>query len=424
MILGFGNGTGDRLETDANEAAVKGRGALANRHGAKRPGSVQPMTETVSPPAAGTPAALDGERRQATVLFADMEGYTALAEKPGEEDTFALMQPILGRIVETVAAHGGTTQDMAGDGVMALFGAPHAIEDAPLRACRAALEVHRVVAELGAQIEARHGLTPRFRVGINTGPVVIGAMGANQRTEIRALGDTVNLAARLEGLAEPGTVLLSAAAHSLVEGYAETTDLGEREVKGKSQAIPVFRLEGLKEGVTRFDVSLSRGLTALIGRRRELEDLEAVWQEAQNGQTCVFNLVGEAGIGKSRLVHEFCARREREGAYLLRGHCVQSSNAGAFHPWAEVVRTSFRIAEGEAEASAATKLRRGIEVLGADAGKDVPYLLSLLGYAVAGDDFTKENAEVAGIRTRDLLTTLLHERCAASPVLLAMEDLQ
>ncbi|MCH8112785.1 MAG: AAA family ATPase [Proteobacteria bacterium] len=381
------------------------------------------MTDSSPSPAAepaSATAARDGERRQATVLFADMEGYTALAEKLGEEDTFAVMQPIMGRIVETVHAHGGTTQDLAGDGVMALFGAPHAIEDAPLRACRAALEVHRVMAQLGEQIKAKHGITPRFRVGINTGPVVIGKMGDDPRT---ALGDTVNIAARLEGLAEPGTVLLSDSTHRLVEGYADTTALGERKVKGKSQPIPVFRLDSLKEGVTRFDVSLSRGLTALIGRRRELEEMEAVWQDAQTGQTCVFDLVGEAGIGKSRLVHEFCTRRGHEGAYMLRGHCVQSGKAGPFHPWVEVVRTSFRIADGEAQAAAANKLHRGIEVLGGDADEGVPYLLNLLGYTVEGDDFTKENAEVAGIRTRDLLTALLSERCAASQVLLVIEDL-
>lgn len=376
------------------------------------------MTDSTS-----SPAALDGERRQATVLFADMQGYTALAEKLGEEDTFTLMQPILGRIVEAVSAYGGTTQDLAGDGVMALFGAPHAIEDAPLRACRAALEVHRVVAELGEHFASKHGVTPRFRVGINTGPVVIGKMGADQRTEVRALGDTVNLAARLEGLAEPGTVLLSESAHRLVEGYADTTPLGEREVKGKSEPIPVFRLDNLKEGVTRFDVSLNRGLTALIGRRRELEEMEAVWRDAQTGKTRVFDLVGEAGIGKSRLVHEFVAGREREGAYVLRGHCAQSGNAGAFHPWVEVVRTSFRIRDGETQEAAANKLRRGIKVLGADAGEAVPYLLNLLGYSVEGDDFTKENSEVAGIRTRDLLIALLNERCAASQVLLVIEDL-
>ncbi len=241
--------------------------------------------------------ALDGERRQATVLFADIAGYTETAEKLGEEDTYAVMQPILRRIVEIVEAHGGTTQDLAGDSVMALFGAPHAVEDAPLRACRAAIDVQDQMETLSRETQERHGVLPRFRIGVNTGPVVIGKMGADQRTEVRALGDTVNLASRIQNLAEPGTVLLSESTHGVVAGFVESESLGERQVKGKSKPVPVHRLVALNEGVTRFDVSRSRGLTDLIGRRRELELMEDVWAEAQTGKTCVFNLIGEAGIG-------------------------------------------------------------------------------------------------------------------------------
>ncbi|MDX1376473.1 MAG: AAA family ATPase, partial [Burkholderiales bacterium] len=363
-------------------------------------------------------------RRHVTVLFADMEGYTTLAEKLGEEGTYTLMQPVLARMVETIHAHGGTTQDLAGDGVMALFGAPHALEDAPLRACQAALDLHQRLADLGEGIRARHGVTPRFRVGLNAGPVVLGQMGEGERIEFRAVGDTVNLAARLQSLAEPGSVLLSEDVHRLVDGYVDDADLGAREVKGKAEPVRVYRLDAVRGGVNRFQRALQRGLTALVGREQELERMDAAWAATREGACRVLCLAGEAGLGKSRLVHEFCERRAREQGFVLRAHCAPSGRATPFLPFAELVRTSFRIGLGDDQGAAAARLKRGLEVLGADSPQNVEYLLNLLGYAVGGEAFSKENAEVVGIRTRDLILQLIEERCRASEVLLVIEDLQ
>jgi len=378
-------------------------------------------------PAASAAAARpsgEGERRQVTVLFADMEGYTTLAEKLGEEGTYTLMQPVLQRMVETIHAHGGTTQDLAGDGVMALFGAPQALEDAPLRACQAALDLHRRLADLGEGIRARHGVTPRFRVGVNAGPVVLGQMGDGERIEFRAVGDTVNLAARLQGLAEPGTVLLSEDVHRLVEGYVEDADLGARSVKGKAGPVHVFRLDAVRGDVNRFQRALQRGLTAFVGREQELERLESAWTETRAGACRALCLTGAAGLGKSRLVHEFCERRAREQAFVLRAHCAPSGRATPFLPFAELVRSAFRITADQDADAVAARLKRGLEVLGADSTQNVPYLLNLLGFAVGGEAFSKENAEVVGIRTRDLLLLLIEERCRASEVVLVIEDLQ
>jgi len=376
--------------------------------------------------AASAPArgSAEGERRQVTVLFADMEGYTTLAEKLGEEGTYTLMQPVLARMVETIHANGGTTQDLAGDGVMALFGAPQALENAPLHACQAALEIHQRLADLGEGIRAKHGVTPRFRVGLNAGPVVLGRMGEGERIEFRAVGDTVNLAARLQSLAEPGTVLLSDDVHRLVEGYVEDADLGAREVKGKAEPVRVYRLDAVRGGVDRFQRALQRGLTALVGREAELERMEAAWSAARSGACRVLCLTSDAGLGKSRLVHEFCERRAREQAFVLRAHCASSGRSTPLLPFAELVRGAFRIGVDQDQATAAGRLKRGLEVLGADDAQNVDYLLNLLGYAVGGDKFSKENAEVVGIRTRDLVLKLIEERCRASEVVLVIEDLQ
>ncbi|HSH07484.1 MAG TPA: AAA family ATPase, partial [Burkholderiales bacterium] len=380
-------------------------------------------------PAASAPAARafgegEGERRQVTVLFADMEGYTTLAEKLGEEGTYTLMQPVLQRMVETIHAHGGTTQDLAGDGVMALFGAPQALEDAPLRACQAALDLHQRLADLGEGIRARHGVTPRFRVGLNAGPVVLGQMGDGERIEFRAVGDTVNLAARLQGLAEPGSVLLSEDVHRLVEGYVDDADLGARSVKGKAEPVHVFRLDAVRGGVNRFQRALQRGLTSLVGREAELERMESAWMATRAGACRALCLSGEAGLGKSRLLHEFCERRAREQAFVLRAHCAPGGRSTPFLPLAELVRTSFRISADQGKDAVAARLKRGLEVLGADSAQNVDYLLNLLGFAVGGEAFSKENAEVVGIRTRDLLLLLIEERCRASEVVLVIEDLQ
>lgn len=381
---------------------------------------------TSTPAAVSAPPrqSTEGERRHVTVLFADMEGYTTLAEKLGEEDTYTLMQPVLARMVETIHAHGGTTQDLAGDGVMALFGAPHALEDAPVRACQAALEIHQRLADLGKGIHAKHGVTPRFRVGLNAGPVVLGNMGDGARIEFRAVGDTVNLAARLQSLAEPGTVLLSDEVHRLVDGYVKDTDLGERSVKGKAEPVRVYRLDAVRTGVSRFQRALQRGLTALVGREPELERMVAAWAATRAGGCRAICLSGEAGLGKSRLVYELRERCTREQAFVLSAHCAPNGRSTPFLPFVELVRSAFRISADQDQATVAARLKRGLEVLGADSAQNVEYLLNLLGFAVGGDAFSKENAEVVGIRTRDLLLLLIEERCRASEVLLVIEDLQ
>lgn len=367
---------------------------------------------------------LAGERRQATVLFADMAGYTALAERLGEESTYALMQPLLAAVVETVHAFGGTTQDLAGDGVMALFGVPHALEDAPLRACEAALEIQRRMARIAPAGASAQDDPPRFRVGVHCGPVVMGEMGDGKHLEYRAVGDTVNLTSRLQGLARPGQVLLSQEVNQLVQGRVSSTDMGLHSVKGKAQPIRVYQLDAVRHDVARFQALAGRGLTGFVGRDREIEQMEQVWAQARAGATRVIDLSGEAGMGKSRLVHEFCARRQSGTTVVLRGQCQSGGRGGAFRPLIDVVRHAFRIDTGEPADRATSKLERGLSLLGIDVASNAPYLLNLLGYPVAGAMFSKENAELSGIRTRDLLVRLIRERCQISETILVIEDVQ
>ena len=176
-----------------------------------------------------------GQRRQVTVLFADMVGYTALSEQLGEEQTYLLMQRVHRALNEAVHAQEGTVQEMTGDGVMALFGAPVAIEDAPLHACRSALDIQARMAALAGEIESEHGARPGFRVGIHSGPLVVGEVGDERKSGVTALGDTVNLASRIESEAETGEIMLSEATHALVEGFVEAEFAGARAIKGTAE---------------------------------------------------------------------------------------------------------------------------------------------------------------------------------------------
>jgi class 3 adenylate cyclase len=248
-------------------------------------------------------AAPTGERRQVTALFADMVGFTAISERLGEEGTFALIQPIYELMAAAVVEQGGSVKSFTGDGIMALFGVPDALEDAPLRACRAGLLIHERLAAAAEAIEAKHGVRPQMRIGVNSGLAIVtqihGAAGP-----ATALGDTVNLASRLQTLAEAGAVYLSEATLRLVDGLVETSFAGALAIKGKAEPQRVYRLEAIRRGAARFDAALGRGLSAYVGREREMEILELAFAAARENLRVV-DIVAEPGMGKSRLAHEF-----------------------------------------------------------------------------------------------------------------------
>src|SRR5580658_9264136 len=310
-----------------------------------------------SAPQSTKPTAPSGERRQVTALFADMVGFTAISERLGEEGTFALIQPIYELMARAAREQGGSVKDFTGDGIMALFGVPDAMEDAPLRACRAGLRFHERLAAAAPAIEAKHGVRPQMRIGVNSGLAVVTQI-RGESAAMTALGDTVNLASRLQTLAEPGTVYLSEATQRLVQGLVETTFAGEHAIKGKAEPQKVYRLDSIRQGATRFEAAVGRGLSAYIGRERELELLERALGEAR-GELRVVDVVAEPGMGKSRLLHEFRQRVGREQAFILTGSCSSDGRQTPFLPFIEVVRGSFQVRSGEAEGEVARKLELG-----------------------------------------------------------------
>jgi tetratricopeptide (TPR) repeat protein len=313
---------------------------------------------------------------------------------------------------DAVREQGGVVQGFTGDGIMAVFGAPTAFEDAPLRACRAALLILQRLKSAGSDLEAQHGVRPQLRIGINTGPAVVGSVQSGTDAGVTVLGDTVNVAARFQALAEAGSVCMTESTYRLVQGMVEAGFAGEHQVKGKSESQKAYRLEAIRHGAARFDAALSRGLTAYVGRDRELETLERRLAETRSGIQ-VIDIAGEPGIGKSRLLHEF----------ILLGGCSPEDRQTPFLPFIELVRGSFRVAAGEDQAAVARKLDDGLKVLGLGSAQNLGLLLNLLGLNTPEGSLQSLDGVLIGFRTRDLLRRLLRARCQMSRGIIAIEDL-
>jgi len=219
---------------------------------------------------------IEGERKQVTVMFCDMEGYTTLSEKLGIEGVYEIMEQVYEILIHKVHAYEGTVNEFTGDGIMALFGAPIALEDAPQRAIRSSLAIHRETTKFYDRIKKENDyISPlKMRIGIHTGPVVVGSLGNDLRVESKAVGDTVNLASRMEGLAEPGTTYITESTFKFTEGFFRFEALGERKVKGKNEPVKIYRVIVPSSRRTRFDVTAERGLTAFVGG---IENLSFYW---------------------------------------------------------------------------------------------------------------------------------------------------
>jgi class 3 adenylate cyclase len=367
-------------------------------------------------------AGLEAERRQVTVLFADMVGFTSFSERSGEEAAFTLMRSLSKLMAEAVREQGGIIQDFTGDGIMAVFGLPVAFEDGPLRASRAALSILQRVDTKGPELEERYGLRPQMRIGLNTGPVVVGKVDDRGDGVNSVLGDTVNFAARLQSIAEPNSVFISEATHRLVQGLVDENFAGEQTIKGKSEPQNVYRLNAVRQGAARFEAAVSRGLSAFVGREHELEVLDHGLDKARS-ELRVIDLAAEPGMGKSRLLHEFRQRLGNERTVVLSGSCWPDGQQTPFLPFIEVVRGSFRISAGEAENEIARNLEMGLKTLGLHSARNLALLLHLLGLRVPGDALTGLDGLLIGLRTRELLQELLEARCRLSPVVMVIEDL-
>ena len=259
-----------------------------------------------------TRASMEGERKLVTVLFADVANYTAMTEKLDPEEVHQIIDGCFGILSDEIHRYEGTINQFTGDGVMALFGAPVSHEDHAQRACHAALGIQKAIGEYCFKIERDYGVPFKMRIGLNSGPVIVGSIGDDLRMDYTALGDTTNLAARLEQMANPGAILVSRGAHRLVRDFFEFKPLGRLAVKGKKELQETYELIKAGAVATRIGASVAKGLTRFVGRKNSMGRLMDCFQKAKSGEGQVVGLVGEAGVGKSRLLLEMRQKLSQE----------------------------------------------------------------------------------------------------------------
>ncbi len=368
-------------------------------------------------------AALEGERRTVTVLFADAMGFTPISERLDEEDVYDLMQACLSRMMEAVHRYEGTVTTFTGDGVMALFGAPIAHEDSARRAVAAALEMQKSLDEHGAEVKKRHAIECRFRVGLNTGPVVVGKISDSLNMDYTALGDTVNLAARMEQLAEPGAVYLSKNTYRAVQDYFECELLGALTVKGKAEPVVAYRAVGEKAVRTRLEAAAERGLTPFIGRDQELTVLRGYLEQAKRGQGQVVFVSGEAGIGKSRLLLEFRRSILDEAATWLEGPCISYGKNIPYLPIIDILKGNFGVQEADNDAAIIRKVDEGTAPWDEAAEATVPYLKYLLNVDPGDPAVTVMDPLERRAGVFDSLRALLLQESRRRPLVVIVEDL-
>ncbi len=369
-----------------------------------------------------TKSALEGERKQVTVLFCDITDSTGLAERLGAEAMHDLLDRFFELALAEVHRYEGTVNQFLGDGFMALFGAPLAHEDDARRAVLAALGIQRRL-EAHASLGPGSPQTVRVRMGINTGFVVVGRIGDNLRMDYTAVGDTTNLAARLQQAAEPGQVLLSDATHRLVSGVARAERIDALPVKGRSEPVTAWRLTGLGPRRSSLEERPARELGEFVGRQREVGVLHDLFAQVLAGEGQVVGVVGEPGMGKSRLLHEFGAGLAGQRVTLLEGRCVSYGSSIPYLPLVDLLRHNCGIVESDGADAVVAKVNDGLRGVGLAPTEWARYVLHLLGVREGGDGLDALSPEAIKSRTFEALRQLALRGSRLRPIVFVVEDL-
>ncbi len=355
--MNFCGGCGAKLTRDcptcgsANSPAFRfcGKcGSPLDSPDASLPGDAPPSPDSYTPmhlveKILTSRSALEGERKQVTVLFADLKGSLQFLEDRDPEDARAILHPVLKRMLEAVHYYEGTVNQVMGDGIMALFGAPIAHEDHAVRACYAALRMQEAVNRYGDELQRTRGMPVQIRVGLNSGEVVVQSVSSDLRMEYTAVGQTVHLAARMEQMAKPGSVLMTGLSLRLAEGFVQARPIGPVPVKGLTSPVEVFELTGAVPLRLRWQALAARGLTRFVGRQAELEALARSLKRAAAGQGQIVALVGDPGVGKSRVTWEFTNSHHTHGWLVLSSGSVSHGKATAYLPIVDLLKMYFGI---------------------------------------------------------------------------------
>src|SRR5215831_16058624 len=366
---------------------------------------------------------LEGERKQVTVLFADLKGSTELIAGLDPEEARQLLDPALHVMMDAVHRYEGTVNQVLGDGIMALFGAPVAHEDHAVRACYAALAMQSAMHRYAEEVRHSHGLEMQARVGLNSGEVVVRSIGNDLHMDYSAVGQTTHLAARMEQLATPGSIRLTAATLRLAEGLVQVNALGQFPVKGLTEPIEVCELVGASAIRGRIQASAARGLTRFVGRQQELRALQQALEQAGAGHGQVVALVGEAGVGKSRLVYEFIHSHHTPGWVVLESASVSYGKATPYFPVIDLLKRYCHVEEHDDTRTIRAKVTGQVVTLDPALQDILPALLALLDALPEDSPFVKLDPPQRRQRTLDALKRVLLRESQEQPLLLVFEDL-
>jgi class 3 adenylate cyclase/tetratricopeptide (TPR) repeat protein len=367
--------------------------------------------------------ALEGERKQVTVLFADLKGSTELLAHRDPEDARRILDPVLELMMEAVHRYDGTVNQVMGDGIMALFGAPIAQEDHAVRACYAALRMQEAASRHAVGVEQAEGILIQIRVGVNSGEVVVRSIGSDLRMDYTAVGQVTHLAARMEQLALPGTTLLTASTVALVAGYVVVRPLGEREVKGLGRPLPVYELVGLGPARSRLDTYAGRRLTPFVGRDAELHRLRATLRLVRRGPGRIVGVIGGAGVGKSRLIHEFIGAPELQGWRVLMAQAALFSQGTPYAAVVDLLRSYFGVESRDGSEQIRERVQATLRALGVSLEATFPALLALLDIPPNDPLWDMLDPPERRRRTIEGVVQVLLREAMIQPVLVVMEDL-
>ena len=403
-------------------------------HALAETGTPQPAPPAGAEPRPETPAhlaskirasrhALEGERKQVTVLFADVMGSMELAERTDPESWRGMMDRFFAILSDGVHRFEGTVDKFTGDGIMALFGAPIAHEDHAQRACYAALHLQQELTAYAAELRRSESVNFSVRIGIHSGEVVVGSIGDDLGMEYTAVGHTVGLAQRMEQLAESGKTYVTSATAAIVEGYLTLEDLGEFEVKGSSDPLRVYELKGVGAARGRIDISRARGFSRFVGRTRELELLEEALERARAGEAQVIGIVGEPGVGKSRLCHEFTERRRAQGVPVYHAAGQAHAKSVPLMPVLQVMRTYFEISEQDSDQTARERIAGRLLLLDQGFVDDLPLVFEFLAVADPDHPAPRMDPEARQRQLLDFTKRMIHAQAARDPGINLFEDL-
>jgi class 3 adenylate cyclase/tetratricopeptide (TPR) repeat protein len=365
----------------------------------------------------------DGERKQVTVLFADVSGSMDLAERQDPEEWRKIMQRFFAVLAESVERFEGTVDKFTGDGIMAVFGAPVAHEDHARRACYAALQMLDDVASYAAELRRAQGLNFSTRIGINSGEVVAGAIGAGGEGSYTAIGHTVGLAQRMEALAEPGKAFLTESTAALAAGFLELKELGEFEIKGASHPVDVFELTGVGSARSRLDLSRERGFSRFVGREAEMVALSDALAQAEAGKGAVVGIRADPGVGKSRLSHEFAERCRERGLEVFEAQAQAHGRSIPLMPVLQMLRAYFGIGEREPERLTREKIAGRALLLDPEFADDLPLLFDFLGVPDPGRPVAQLQPEARQRALGRIVCHLINAPRRNHTVVLVVEDL-